>query len=92
MGDNDNNEMQREWRAIVLSKLSSLETSHKDLNTNIQEIKTSFAKQQTIDILQGRVDELEKFKSKLVGFTLAFQVVWVIVTFLLYYFQGTRPK
>lgn len=77
-------ELHKEWRSIVLSKLDTLEHGQKDVMTEIGYIKTSFAKQQTleamrvsyqyeIDKLIAKVEKLEAFKAKAIGAMIAFQ-------------------
>lgn len=79
-------ELHKEWRAIVLSKLDTLEGGQKEVMAEIGLIKTSFAKQQTleamrvsyqyeIDKLITKVEKLEAFKSKAIGVVITFQFI-----------------
>lgn len=87
MSESESLEMHKEWRAIVLNKLTSLELGQKSVADEISNIKSNFVKQAEINTLQGRVDELEKFKWKLVGAMLALQGVWAVITFLVLYWN-----
>lgn len=78
-------DLQKEWRAIVLDKLSNLEKNQSDLKTDISDMKTTFANQAQLATLQARVDTLEKFKAKALGFIIAFNFIggvlgWIIST------------
>lgn len=84
--DEQLNDLQREWRAIVLSKLNSLESGQSKLASDIVEIKTSFVHQTQYQAkiavlekknkdLEDKIDELEKFKIKLVAVVLTLQTV-----------------
>jgi hypothetical protein len=85
------NELQKEWRAIVLDKLTSLEDGQKDLKQDIVDIKTTFVKQHAleslreanrndIEALRNKVDKLEAFKSKFIGVAIAVQILLEIAS------------
>lgn len=83
----DINELQKEWRAIVLSKLNNLETSHNDLRKDIADIKDSFTQIKEFQDLRNKVEKLEEFKSKAIGIILGSNVFlvfigWIIQTFI----------
>ena len=84
------NELQREWRAIVLEKLSGLEAGQAQMRTDIVDIKTSFVKQQALEdlrksygeelqLMKDKIDELNAFKYKLIGISLAVNVVLSVI-------------
>jgi hypothetical protein len=84
------NELQREWRAIVLEKLSSLEEGQQRMRTDIVDIKTSFVRQNAleelrianrteIETMRSKLDELNAFRYKLVGFTIAANLILSII-------------
>ena len=87
-------ELQKEWRAIVLDKLTSVEQGQKELKSDVVDIKTTFVKQQALDLLResnrtdlkdlnDKVDKLVSFKYKLVGIFLGVQgLLFVIAWFL----------
>ena len=90
MGSEEVNELQKEWRAIVLDKLTSLDQGQKDLRTDIMDIKTTFVNQQALETLKetnrteikelrDKVDSLEKFKFKLIGMAIVFQLVFGLI-------------
>jgi|ERR1017187_3200292 hypothetical protein len=94
MGLDELSEMQKEWRAIVLDKLTSVELSQRELKTDIVDIKTTFVKQQAletlretnradIETLRTKVDSLEAFKYKLIGIAISVEVIVGFVVWLL---------
>ena len=76
-------DLQKEWRAIVLDKLSSLEKSQADLKNEISDMKTTFANQAELSALKLKVDSLETFKAKAVGIIIALQAVFGVIGYLL---------
>lgn len=79
--DDDLGQMQQEWRAIVLSKLSGLELGQLTLQKDLIDIRLSMASldhldqvSTVIDKLQERVKTLEQFQQKLLGVLLALNV------------------
>lgn len=83
-------EMAKEWRAIVLEKLSTLEDGQSKMRVDIVDIKTSFVKQQALEDLRNsyhseienlreKVDGLTAFKYKLIGITIAINAVLSVV-------------
>ena len=83
----DVNELQKEWRAIVLDKLAKLENNQNDLRKDIAEIKASFAQVADVNNLKIEVDKLKDFKSKAVGIIIALNAVgafigWAVQTFV----------
>ena len=90
------NELQKEWRAIVLEKLSTLATGQSQIQADIVEIKTSFVRQQSLDELQrtyqeeldklkGQIDDLKAFKYKLIGITIGANAVLAVLSFVIEY-------
>ena len=82
----DVNELQREWRAIVLDKLSTVEKGQNEIKRDIVDIKTSFAKQQALEelraandreiaILRAKIEELNAFKYKIIGIAIGVNAI-----------------
>lgn len=71
-----------EYRAIVLGKLDRLETGQEKLASDIVQIKTSFAQQHELKEIREKVTILENFKFKFVGSLLTLQVILTILGFL----------
>ena len=99
----DVNELQKEWRAIVLDKLSSLENTQNDIKRDIVDIKTSFVRQHTLEEkdaayraevadLKRRVEELSNFRWKLVGILLGSNAVFVVVAWTIEQWIGAHHK
>ena len=93
MGLDEIGELQKEWRAIVLDKLTSVEQSQKEMKSEIVDIKTTFVKQQVLDAmkeasrtdlaeLRDKVEKLEKFKIKLIGIAIGAQTVIAILVWV----------
>ena len=89
MGDAEANQYAEEWRAIVLKKLDSIEDEQREVRRELKEHqflmvgKDLFLKfQQDVEKLEGRIENLEKFKWQLVG---AMALVNFIVLFLFHY-------
>jgi geranylgeranyl pyrophosphate synthase len=94
MGLDEIGELQKEWRAIVLDKLTSVEQSQKEVKADIVEIKTTFVKQQAlqelaennrtdINELRNKVEQLETFKVKLIGIAIGAQAVIGVIIWLI---------
>lgn len=91
------NELQKEWRAIVLEKLSTLEDGQSKMRVDIVDIKTSFVKQQAledlrssyrdeVESLRDKIDDLNAFKYKLIGITIAINAVLsVVIEYLIFH-------
>ena len=90
MGYDEINELHKEWRAIVLDKLTSLEVGQKELKSDIIDIKTTFVKQQAleslreanrveIELIKDKVEKLDYFKAKVVGIVIGVQTLLVVV-------------
>ena len=86
MPDNELGEFQKEWRAIVLDKLTSVEKSQNEVRADIVDIKTTFVKQQSLEALRetnradikelkDKVEILEQFKFKLAGVVISINVL-----------------
>ena len=78
-------DLQKEWRAIVLDKLSILEKNQADLKTNISDMKTSFANQAEFATLKTKVEALENFKSKAMGVIVGVNFVGMLLGSLITY-------
>ena len=79
----DISELQKEWRAIVLSKLSSLEASLSNVQKDIVDVKLTFAQQKEIDELTTKVDKLEAFKARLMGIDVGLNILGVFIGYVL---------
>jgi len=95
----DINELQREWRAIVLDKLSSVEKGQNEIKRDIVDIKTSFVRQQALEELRLankneinqlslKIDELTAFKYKIVGIAVGANTIISVIVFLIAEFAG----
>lgn len=76
------NDLQKEWRAIVLTKLSSLEASQISLAREISDMKTTFAHQVEMETLKDRVNDLERSKAKFLGIILGVQLAIGAILYL----------
>jgi len=76
-------DLQKEWRAIVLSKLTTLEKTQVDLRDDIANMRTTFANQAELAALKVKVEKLENFRAKAVGIFLAVQAMVGILVYLL---------
>lgn len=76
-------DLQKEWRAIVLDKLNTLEANQTELKNNISDMKTTFANQAEFTTLKVKVEELESFKAKALGVIVALQAVFGVVAYLI---------
>lgn len=94
MGLDEIGELQKEWRAIVLDKLTSVEQSQKEVKADIVEIKTTFVKQQALqelaehnrtdlNDLRAKVEKLESFKIKVIGIAIGANAVIAVFAWLL---------
>ena len=94
MGLDEIGELQKEWRAIVLDKLTSVEQSQKEVKADIVEIKTTFVKQNALQelaennrtdlaALRDKVEKLENFKFKLIGIAIGAQAVIAAIVWLI---------
>ena len=84
----DVNELQKEWRAIVLNELRELKTTQGDLRKDIAEIKNSFAQNAEVQSLRTEVDKLKDFRAKAMGLTIAFQAVVAAIAWAIsFYFH-----
>ena len=94
MGLDEIGELQKEWRAIVLDKLTSVEMNQREVKADIVEIKTTFVKQQAletlrennrtdIETLRNKVDALENFKYKLIGIAIGAQAVVAVIIYVI---------
>ena len=85
----DINELHKEWRAIVLSKLNNLEANQNDIRQDIADVKTSFAQEADLKSLHKEVDKLKEFKSKTIGIIVAANF---IIGLIMWYFQNAIHK
>lgn len=95
MSEEDVTNLQKEWRAIVLDKLSSLETGQNELKRDIVEIKTSFARQNALEDLRvasraeleglrSKIDDLSAFRYKLVGIAIGVNALLSVLGYLIF--------
>lgn len=83
----DLSQFQQEWRAIVLSKLNSLETGMAKLSSEIVDMKIKTSEIEEIKSLKDKVEKLEAFKYKALGVITAANVLvasiaWVVTEIL----------
>jgi hypothetical protein len=83
----DVNELQKEWRAIVLAKLTSLEQTQSELRRDIADMKGNYVTWTEFLALRAEVDVLREFKAKALGIIIALNSVaallgWGIQTYL----------
>lgn len=76
-------DLQKEWRAIVLDKLTTLELNQAELKNNISDMKTTFANQAELAALKTKVEVLESFKSKAIGAMIALQLVGGVLAYII---------
>lgn len=83
----DYNDLQKEWRGIVLNKLEVLELGQKEIQQNIFDIRGEFVKYteytKTFDSIDNRIDKLEQLKSKGVGVFFTLQIIFAIAVLLI---------
>lgn len=82
MGE-DVNELQKEWRAIVLDKLNRQETNLTELRKDIAELKIVSAQATEVKALREEVDKLKEFRARFVGIIIAVNAViavagWIV--------------
>ena len=83
MSNDDLGQMQSEWRAIVLSKLNSLENGQNQMQRDISAISTTCASVTDLRLLQEKVEHLESWKAKATGIVIAFNIVAVFLGWLI---------
>jgi hypothetical protein len=83
-----NEDVQKEWRELILKKLDHLDLSQEDMKKDISDIKLSITSPELIGKMQERVRELELFKERTatlfwviqfligIGFTLLNRFLW----------------
>lgn len=75
MGDND--EMQREWRHMVLTRLEGIQSDMRVIQQTLGEMGGKYVSiedfKDTTNKMQAKIDSLEKDKAKIIGFVLAVQ-------------------
>lgn len=76
-------DLQKEWRSIVLEKLSSLERGQNNLRDKVDAIKDEFTTLEELNVLRNKVEILENFKYKLVGIFLAAQCIIGLVILMI---------
>jgi len=75
MGESEINQLQLEWRRIVLDKLEVLEKGQANLAADIVIIKTSFVQHAELKELREKISILEEFKYKFVGSLITLQII-----------------
>lgn len=76
-------QLQIEWRAIVISELSSLKNSVDNLRKEVGDVKTSVAQAAEVQSLRVEVDKLKEFKAKIIGITIALNAVGAVVAWFI---------
>jgi hypothetical protein len=67
----DVNELQKEWRAIVLAKLTALENNQTELRRDIADMKGNYVTWTEYLTLKKEVEILKEFKTKAVTIIVA---------------------
>lgn len=75
----DVNELQKEWRAIVLAKLTTLEANQAELRRDIADMKGNYVNWNEYLALKKEVDILKEFKTKAVTLILAANAVVAVI-------------
>jgi len=96
MSEEAMNDLQKEWRAIVLDKLSTLEKGQKEIKDDIVDIKTTFVRQQALEelrlannreiaVLREKIEDLNAFKYKLIGIAIGANIIISALGFMLFH-------
>jgi hypothetical protein len=75
-------EMQKEWRAIVLNKLDKLEEGQNATRKEVSGMKADFTNVAEFLALKSKVEALENFKAKAIGIVLGIQAVVGVILWL----------
>lgn len=75
-------DLQKEWRSIVLEKLSALERGQNTLRDKVDLIKEEFTTTEELHSLRGKVEILENFKYKLLGIFISAQCIIGLIILL----------
>lgn len=76
-------DLQKEWRSIVLEKLSALERGQNNLRDKVDTIKEEFTTAEELNVLRLKVEILENFKYKLLGIFISAQCIIGLIILLL---------
>lgn len=76
-------QLQQEWRAIVISELSSLKNSVDNLRKEVGDVKTSVAQAAEVQSLRLEVDKLKEFKAKIIGITIALNAIGAAIAWFI---------
>lgn len=88
MPNDDVNDLQKEWRAIVIAELASVKASIDSLRTQVGDVKSTVAQAAEVQSLRSEVDKLKEFKSKVIGMTIAINSVAIIIGWIIATFKG----
>ena len=85
----DVNELQKEWRAIVLDKLNKQEENLIELRRDIADLKSNYVPWTEFVALQRELQKLKEFKAKAIGLMIGLNslvgiIGWSIQAFLRY--------
>jgi hypothetical protein len=75
-------QLQLEWRKLVIDKLNSLETGQVELSRDIADIKMRFAENTKVEELIKEVEKIKLWRAKAIGALLVLNVVCVFVGWL----------
>lgn len=85
--EDDAQTLHREWRAIVLSKLTSLEIGLETLKNEVVNVKLHTVSIEEHELLKARVQELENLRNKALAIWAVIQVITVGLGWLLNYLK-----
>lgn len=79
-------ENQREWRMLILNKLTSLEGSQSDIKRDISDIKINMPSPKTITDMETRIRGLEEFKTRAQTLFFVIQALGYVIMLLIQHF------
>jgi uncharacterized coiled-coil DUF342 family protein len=86
----DINDLQKEWRAIVIAELASVKVSIDGLRTQIADVKSTVAQAAEVQSLRQEVDKLKEFKARVIGMTIAINSIAVLIGWIISTYKGTH--
>ena len=81
--DDTANQLQTEWRAIILAKLNSLEAGQQAISKDIADMRMQYARQSDVDGLREDVNKLKLWKASVIGICIAVNAVAVIIGWMI---------
>lgn len=86
----DLNDLQKEWRAIVIAELASVKLSIDNLRTQVGEVKNTVAQAAEVQTLRAEVDKLKEFKARVIGMTIAINSIAILIGWIISTYKGTH--